>query len=111
MADICCFPGSCLPGRCIAAEAAASPNFSLFSSWRRSELALAPLAPHCPPELALLRVLPDYDPEPPDRQPIGHRPRRWARGSTPVGLILVGIGVIAAIGLVLGIALGQVIGP
>lgn len=76
--NICVFPGSCLPGRCIAAETAASPNFSIFSSWKRCELALVPLAPHCPPELTLLRGLPDEWTEPPDRQPSA--PRHLPRG-------------------------------
>lgn len=75
-ADACAWPGICLPGRCIAAEAAASPNFSVFSSHERSNLAV--LVPHCPPGLALLRGLPDGRELPPDRQPAA--PRHLPRG-------------------------------
>lgn len=96
MAEICCFPGSCLPGRCIAAEAAASPNFSIFSSWRRCELSLVPLAPHCPPELTLLRALPDGDSTPPDRLPAA--PRHLPRGGHLLATLAWALACWAALG-------------
>lgn len=98
MAEICSFPGACLPGRCIAAETAASPNFSIFSSWRRCELSLIPLAPHCPPELTLLRGgLPDERTEPPDRQPIP-QPRHLPRGGHLLAALAWALACWAAIG-------------
>lgn len=56
------------------------------------------LSPHCPPELALLRALPDCDPEPPDRQPAAPRP--LPRG----GHLLAAVAWICAVWVALGTA-------
>lgn len=72
--DACGWPRLCLPGRCIAAETIGSPHAGMFR-WP----APVPLAPHCPPELTLLRGgLPDDWTETPDRQPAA--PRHLPRG-------------------------------